>query len=478
MHGCRVTNGCLVQSQADHCFTLVTPVVLPWPRLREPHIVLPLYAPQTLVPLAQTLIGSSSSNFMFCPAVPVVGFTVLLFAAFARRTLLRTGGHAVALDGSSYRLRAPAIANNCISHCLPQRHDEFPARNQDNETSDAPSAKLMRTPSSSEGAPYSTEVAVRAADGLFDSAAGVRLLSNNIEPMRRRALLAAVGAAGGLPDAAGAKADEPGAGWLFRLYSTDELGKDQLKQRLLSDELEKFPTNYVDFFGPSDVIYPDWVEGRWQIQQTLAKYSAPLGKKFLGATADKTLAEKQQQLCKPVTFELRYVRTARGDLVEDRAFNLKSRLNALAGKQVVKEVTYAEIPSYGPTKQSDGSDDPQLAAVVQFEGGISQKQFITRFVTERGDEGNVFRALVSQRVIFATGSGTVVSADEEAITSLRRKPDGSIVGRLRSVGYLNPKDELYFDAANRAVAIADYSMKLTAIVDADGGSADTMVRGG
>lgn len=471
-----MTNGFPVQPQANHCFTPVAPVVQPWPRLREPRIVMQLYAPQTLISTGQTVSGSSSSS-VFVPAVPAFGITVFIFAAFARRTLSRIDGNAVTPDKLAHRQRAPANATNFGSYCLPQRHDEVLARNQHNEKSYVSSAKLMRALSSSEGALELNEVVARAVDGPLGIAAGVRLLSNRSEPRRRRALLAALGAAGGLSDAAKAKAEDPGAGWLFRLYSTDEPGKDQLKQRLLSEELEKFPTNYVDYFGPKDVFYPDWIEGRWQVQQALAKYSAPLGKKFLGAMAEKTLAEKQQQLGKPVAFELRYVRTAQGNIVEDRAFNLKSRLNALAGRQVVKEVTYAEVPMYGPTKKSDGPDDPQLATVVQFEGGAPQKQFITRFVTERGDEGNVFRALVSQRSVFPTGSGAVVSADEEVMTSLRRKPDGSIVGRLRLVGYLNPKDDLYFDAANRAVAIADYSMKFTAIVGMDGGPVDAMVRG-
>lgn len=251
-------------------------------------------------------------------------------------------------------------------------------------------------------------------------------------------------------------------------------GKTRLQQRFLSEDLEKIPSGYVDLFGPADVFYPEWMEGRWQVEQTLGKYTAPLGKKFLGATAEKTLAEEQKRLGTPISFELRYVRTARGNLVEDRAFNVRSRLDAFAGKKVVREVAYADVPNFGREdmmKKGDGPNDPLLTVVIQFKGA-TQKQFITRFLTELGDDGNVFRVLACQRSLFAIGSEAAVAVDEEVTTSLRRKPDGSVAGRLRLLGFLNPNDALFFDAANKAVTIADYSLRFTRLAGAGRGAAE------
>ncbi|CAE8581676.1 unnamed protein product [Polarella glacialis] len=215
------------------------------------------------------------------------------------------------------------------------------------------------------------------------------------------------------------------------------------------------------------------MEGRWRVTQTLVAYNAPLGREFLAygndQVAQKVLQEQQKQLGIPVEFELRYLRTQRNNTVEDRAFNVRSRLDAFAGKQVVKSVGYVDVPANtreDALKAGNGPEDPLLTTIINFKGAV-QKIFITAFQTEQDKEGNVWRGLASQRTVFAApGAGyNPLTVDEEAVTAIRRGPNNNdnntkgVRGRFRLLGYLNPNDKLFFKAGNKAVTIADYSLQ-------------------
>ena len=86
------------------------------------------------------------------------------------------------------------------------------------------------------------------------------------------------------------------------------------------------------------------------------------------------------------------------------------------------------------------------------------------------------RGLTSTRTLFAApGAGyNPLTVDEEVVLALKQMEGSAVKGRLRLVGFLppgtkaslkawdfrNPNDQLYFKAGNRAVSIADYSLKL------------------
>ena len=251
--------------------------------------------------------------------------------------------------------------------------------------------------------------------------------------------------------------------------------KTQLQLRFNGTDVEKLPSGFIPGWGPDDFYFPPWMEGRWKVEQTLESYAAPLGKPYLAngqsAVAEKTLAEQQKQLGKPVTFELRYIRTQRNNIVEDRAFNTRAKLDAFAGRDVVKSVEYVDVPDN--TRESaiqggNGPDDPLRTVVVNFKGAV-QKIFITALQFETAAEGNIWRGLASTRTLFAApGAGyNPLTVDEEVATALRRSATGEITGRLRLLGFLNPNDQLFFKAGNRAVSIADYSLKFSPINDSD-----------
>lgn len=90
------------------------------------------------------------------------------------------------------------------------------------------------------------------------------------------------------------------------------------------------------------------MEGEWDATQTLTSTKAPLGLRFIGGpqgsieVAQKTMEEQSKRIGDPVNLRLRFVKTNLG-VVEDRAFNLRSRLDAFAGKSVVASVNYADV---------------------------------------------------------------------------------------------------------------------------------------
>merc|ERR1712108_132732 len=101
-------------------------------------------------------------------------------------------------------------------------------------------------------------------------------------------------------------------------------------------------------------------------------------------------------------------------------------------------------------------------------GGGVQKIYVTAFRTEDDEGGDVWRGAASTRTqLAAPGAGyNPITVDEEVLTEYRRLfggAGGTVVGRVRLLGFLNPFDPLFFQAGNRAVTIADYALELTPV---------------
>ncbi|CAL1165231.1 unnamed protein product [Cladocopium goreaui] len=134
------------------------------------------------------------------------------------------------------------------------------------------------------------------------------------------------------------------------------------------------------------------------------------------------------------------LRHPRNNIVEDRAFNTRAKLDAFAGRDVVKGVEYVDVPDN--TRESamqggNGAEDPLRTVVVNFKGAV-QKIFITALQFETAADGDVWRGLASTRTLFAApGAGyNPLTVDEEVVTALKRSA-GSVTGRLRLLGFLH-----------------------------------------
>lgn len=214
------------------------------------------------------------------------------------------------------------------------------------------------------------------------------------------------------------------------------------------------------------------MEGEWDVAQTLVSAKAPLGMKFVGGpmgsidVAQKTMNEQAKRLNEPVRLKLRFVDTNFG-VVEDRAFNWRSRLDSFAGRSVVASVAYADVreSNRASVLAAGGSEsDPLTTTLVYFKGPAAQKTFVISHGQDPLD-GDAWSGYELDRSIFAlTNQNTAppVTTDTEAIYLFKRIGDDRVEGRLRLAGYLNPQaDQLYFEARNRAVSLNDYTLSLT-----------------
>ena len=250
-----------------------------------------------------------------------------------------------------------------------------------------------------------------------------------------------------------------------------------ISQRLQDDVIYQAPNfSGRSYRSRSDNIYfPDYMEGTWDVTQTLTSVKTPLGLAYIGGPmglveiAEKSLAESVTQIGEPVKLRLSFVQTPFG-VAEDRAANAASRLNAFAGKTVAG-VDYADLgASNRAAMLSAGgkATDPLQTVVIRFKGPAAQKLFVTSHGSQTLSE-NAWIGYEGQQSIFVlTNASTFppVFTDSESIYRFERNSndDRHLSGKLRIAGYLNVQsDKLYFDARNRAVSIQDYTLEMVKV---------------
>jgi hypothetical protein len=247
-----------------------------------------------------------------------------------------------------------------------------------------------------------------------------------------------------------------------------------ISQRLQDDVLVQPPVSAGSRSGSENTFFPDFLEGTWDVTQTLTAVKTPLGLSYIGgpngleSIAEKSLAEAEKQIGEPVKLRLSFVKTAFG-VAEDRVFNAASRLNAFAGKTVVAAVDYADLGASNRAAMvaaGGKATDPLQTVVVRFKGPAAQKIFVTSHGSQTLSE-NAWVGYEGQRSIFAlTNESTFppVFTDSESIYRFERTDDRHVSGKLRIAGYLNAQsDKLYFDARNRAVSLQDYTLEMEKI---------------
>ena len=217
-------------------------------------------------------------------------------------------------------------------------------------------------------------------------------------------------------------------------------------------------------------LLPAWLAGRWRAEQTLDRFTTPLGVQFIGAPgrpiseAEASAADTRRQIGRAVNLELRFS-AVEGGAVEDRAYNARSRLDAFAGRAVVR--SSQQCTDAGVDK------GPGLACtLVDFLGPVQQKQLVTSMrVAASPAAAGAFVSTYSDRAIFArklvagdTRNFPPITTDSEVVVTLAPPDDpasGVARGRLRLLSYLQPYDPLYFAAGRKSVSISDYSLTLT-----------------
>ncbi|GAQ79771.1 hypothetical protein KFL_000380040 [Klebsormidium nitens] len=240
-----------------------------------------------------------------------------------------------------------------------------------------------------------------------------------------------------------------------------------LSQRLSADRVYN-PGSAL--LGPFQLYYPQWLFGTWTVTAKLTGFKAPLGERFISTGLAREVADPRYGVGSAVQYEARFystlpdtwankLRVTAGQLPEsaiiaDRAFNAKSLMEASLGYGGVQESVYD--PRGSPTRQTIvlSPSGPQGQPL----GPRRLELYINNRFSESDAAGDFVCAELFRRV--KLGVRQVDVADSEAIYRFHRESDDRITGSKRRAIYLQPQDELYFEAGNCAVALLDYALVL------------------
>lgn len=221
------------------------------------------------------------------------------------------------------------------------------------------------------------------------------------------------------------------------------------------------PSVATELGGVDNLYFPSFLEGEWEVTQTLVDASTPLGLKYVGGPngnediARATMEEARKNIGQPVKLRLRFLPTKWG-VAEDRLFNTKQRLNAFAGRAVVAAVDYANVG--GSNRASviamGGSEsDPLQTTLVLFKGPAAQKTFVVSHGSQSISPSEWAGYEVDRSIFALTNQSTAppLTTDSELIWFIEKKSHDVVQAKLRIAGYLNPQsDTFFFEARNRA----------------------------
>jgi hypothetical protein len=145
-------------------------------------------------------------------------------------------------------------------------------------------------------------------------------------------------------------------GWSLSPRTASSAPVKDIAGRFAIDDLTLPPPSLAsELNGVDNLYYPKFLEGEWDVIQTLVDAQTPLGLKYAGGPngnldiATKSMNDTRSKIGVPVELRLRWVPTKWG-VAEDRLFNTQSRLDAFAGRSVVASVQYADVG--GSNRQS------------------------------------------------------------------------------------------------------------------------------
>ena len=83
----------------------------------------------------------------------------------------------------------------------------------------------------------------------------------------------------------------------------------------------------------SDLTFPKTFLGNWLVESRTASASAPLGREFVRDIGAFERISRETTLTEPLVYPLRFMENARGEVVFDRAFNVRALAEASRGSR-------------------------------------------------------------------------------------------------------------------------------------------------
>lgn len=226
----------------------------------------------------------------------------------------------------------------------------------------------------------------------------------------------------------------------------------------LDQRLESFPfwENKPSVATPQgELVYPEWMEGIWEVTSTLTQQVAPLAPEIVTPG----FTENEGYLNQPIRFLVKFKPDYLPNLnqgivpttipkqlpiIPDRAFNGLNIAQAYLGKDTITKV-----------KVNPQNPNEQITFLP------NQSQLITK-VTGRQTENlsnNRFIATEIAQQIFRSQS-LIYLNEVETTTAYQLIEPGNITGDQVTAIYLSSQDPNYFKVFNRPVALYRYVLQL------------------
>ncbi|MFL9455789.1 MULTISPECIES: DUF6816 family protein [Nostocales] len=242
---------------------------------------------------------------------------------------------------------------------------------------------------------------------------------------------------------------------LLYLYWGGAAEAGELSEKLANFERWEKLTSVQPAVG--DLVYPEWMEGDWEVKSTLSDLAAPLAPDIVTPGFE----GNRQYLNKPISFKVRFVKSKLPAIalkaiptinsksvavVADRAFN---GLN-LARAYLSDAVLSVKVDPKTPNRQ-----------ITFLRGDRQLVSTISGRATETTGDGKFIGTEVFQQ-IFKGGGRPFFNVVES--TTAYHKLDGlagspAIEADQVTAVYLSPQDPNYFSAGSRPVALYRYRLE-------------------
>lgn len=222
---------------------------------------------------------------------------------------------------------------------------------------------------------------------------------------------------------------------------------------VLADRVTTFPhwqdRAPVSLVQPgTDLIYPDWLAGTWQVESPLVDLVAP----FAPEIVTPGFAAQQARLYQAVHFSVRFqpqiLKTLplnlQPQIVADRAFNGQAIAEAYLGPGAIAAV---QVNPRDPNRQITRLR-PQGQIVSQ----------VTARGTEEPEPDRFIATEIVQQIV-RQGS-QIYSNTVETTTDYQRRDRDHIDAEQFTAVYLSPQDPQYFQVRDRPVALYHYQLEL------------------
>ena len=206
-----------------------------------------------------------------------------------------------------------------------------------------------------------------------------------------------------------------------------------------------------------DLIYPDWMEGTWNVTSTLVDLVAPLAPDIVTPGFE----SNRQYLNKPITFPVRFVK----EKISYFGFPIGTQNSAFSTQKVVADRAFNGL-NIGRATLGDRAilsvrtdpDNPNRQ-ITLLRGNLQLISLVTSRASETPNPEEFIATEITQQLF--SDSDRVYLNEVETTTAYHRteKSDLPIVADQITAIYLSPQDPDYFAAAGKPISLYRYRLE-------------------